>query len=169
MKNIIMTGFMGTQKSMAGKLLAKRIGHQFVDMDEEIELQEQMKISQIFAGKGEEYFRRVETETAKRLGAMQGVVIATGGGVPMRQENMDYLGGTVVLLTCEADELFRRVGKDKTRPVVAELEKTEMKHLLEKRRPYYEKYAQIVVDTTKRSPEETAEEIYNRLMEADKR
>src|SRR5512137_631528 len=100
MKNLILVGFMGSGKTAAGKLAARQLGLAFADMDDIIEQRAGSKISEIFAQKGEPYFRQIERELARELAARQGHVIATGGGIVLNPNNLRDLGqsGLVVCL-----------------------------------------------------------------------
>ena len=90
-KNIVLIGLPGCGKTTVGKILAKNMQRKFIDMDALIVAQEKRSINEIFASDGEKYFRDLETEFAKQVGAMQDMVIATGGGAVLRKENMDAL------------------------------------------------------------------------------
>lgn len=89
-ENIVLIGMPGSGKTTVGKLIAEKMGREFVDTDDIIK-QENGEITDIFEKHGEEYFRNIETDVIKRVSAMQGKVIATGGGAVLRQENMDFL------------------------------------------------------------------------------
>lgn len=91
MQNIILIGMPGCGKTTIGKILAQKTGKQFVDMDETIIQKSGMPIPQIFEQSGEKGFRDLEAETARMLGKMRGMVIATGGGAILRPENVDAL------------------------------------------------------------------------------
>ncbi|MGI6176805.1 MAG: shikimate kinase [Christensenellales bacterium] len=162
-ENIIIIGFMGTQKSTAGSILAERAGMRFVDTDEEIEKKYGMPISQMFQQLGEKAFRDAETDWVRTHASANGWVVSTGGGFALREENMRALSGRVVLLTCEPDELWRRIGQDQTRPMVNGKAKQEIKSLLDARAPVYAAYAEFSVDTTHRTPEQTAQHLMELL------
>jgi len=89
--NIVLTGFMATGKSEVGKDLARLLEMEFIDTDDLIEEKVEMKISEIFAKKGEKFFRDLESEIAKEVGGWDNYVIATGGGIVLRQENINSL------------------------------------------------------------------------------
>ena len=161
--NVILIGFMGTQKTQAGKILAGLLDFDFIDMDLEIEKQEGMRIKDIFKEHGEEYFRRVESEIAKEIGKLDRYVVSTGGGVVLKEENMKQLSGAFVHLTCEPDEIYNRVYGDESRPVISGQDKSGIGNIYEKRMPIYQKYANIVIDTTSITPKETARLIVNEL------
>ena len=110
--NIVLTGFMGTGKTAVGWEVARRLERPFVDMDAEIESRAGKSIPRIFAEDGEAAFRRMEAALCEELGALQGLVIATGGGALVDPANRTLMikNGTVVCLTCSVDQILRRVG-----------------------------------------------------------
>jgi len=119
-ENIILTGFMGSGKTTVGKILAEKLGSDFVDVDKEIEKKENKSISDIFAACGQEYFRKVETEVLKEICSKKGQVISTGGGAVLKSANVDAMktAGKVIFLDVPADEIKRRLADDTTRPVL---------------------------------------------------
>src|SRR3989338_6836241 len=88
-KNITLIGFMAVGKSVVGQRLARKLKRPFVDLDRAIEAKEGMKVSEIFARKGETYFRKVEKETVRELLGRNGQVIAAGGGAVVDEENLN--------------------------------------------------------------------------------
>jgi len=165
MKNIVLTGFMGTGKTEVGKLLAKKLSYTFVDADTEIELQEKMPITEIFKRFGEPYFRDVESEVIKRLSKMERVVISTGGGAVLRNENVANLkrNGILICLQARPETIYERTKHDTSRPLLqVEDPLQRIKELLEIRRPYYEK-ADIMIETDNKTPEEVAQEIIDKV------
>lgn len=91
MKNIFLLGMPSSGKSTLGKSLAREIGYEFVDMDKRIELREMLTIAEIFSLRGEEYFRKAESEVLQTLPADAGLIVSTGGGVPCFHNNMDAI------------------------------------------------------------------------------
>lgn len=165
MKNIVLTGFMGTGKTKVGKILAQRLGYTFLDADSIIEQEQKMSITEIFRQHGEPYFRDIESDVIRRLSERDRVVISTGGGAVLRQENMDNLRkkGIIVCLTASPETILRRTSNDNTRPLLqVEDPLKKIKELLEFRRPYYER-SDIMVDTEGKSPIDVAEEIIERI------
>src|SRR3990172_13053163 len=120
-KNLVLTGFMGTGKSAVGRRVARRLRMRFVDMDEVLEERAGMSISRSFAERGEDAFREMESALAAELGAREGVVIATGGGAMLREQNRTTLGrnGIIVCLGCDAETVLRRLGRNDDRPLLA--------------------------------------------------
>lgn len=165
MKNIVLTGFMGTGKTEVGKILAQRFGYTFLDADSIIEQEQKMSITEIFRLYGEPHFRDIESAVLRRLAEREGVVISTGGGAVLRQENMDNLRkkGVIVCLTASPETILKRTSNDSTRPLLqVEDPLKKIKELLEFRRPYYER-SDIMIDTEGKSPLEVAEEIMERI------
>ncbi len=161
MKNIVLTGFMGTGKSTVGKELARRLGMTLIELDSEIEKAEGMTIREIFSQYGEEYFRQKETEAIKRLSGERGLVISTGGGVVLREENMDILrrDGVVICLWAEPETVLERTSDTRERPLLDVEDPLErIRKLLEYRRPFYEQ-ADHFIKTDGKTPVQIAEEI----------
>jgi shikimate kinase len=161
MKNIVLTGFMGTGKSTVGKELSKRLNMRFVDMDEEIEAAEQMKISEIFSLHGESHFRDIETAMIKKLSQENNLIISTGGGAVLRDENMEFLreNGIVFCLAAAPETILERTSGNKNRPLLqVENPKEKISELLACRKPFYDK-AGIIVETDDKTPMQVAEEI----------
>ncbi len=140
MKNVVLFGFMGTGKTVAGKRVARRLGMKLVDMDGVIEKREGRTISEIFAQKGEGYFREVESQVALELSGRQGLVIATGGGVVLDAQNVDALQstGTGICLTASPEVIYERVKGGYHRPLLMTDDPPErIRELLRHRAPFY--------------------------------
>lgn len=101
-QNIVLTGMPGSGKSTLGKALATQLGKTFFDTDDEIVKTAGKPIPEIFRDEGETAFRNMETEVIRRISAEQGAVIATGGGVPLKEENMRLLKGNGIVLFLDA-------------------------------------------------------------------
>lgn len=154
--NIVLIGFMGCGKSSVGRALAKQLGAWHVDTDQELERRERMTIPQIFAEKGEDYFRQAETQTVRRLAGERrdrGLVVSTGGGLPLRPENAALLKkvGCVVWLRATPQTIAERVGpRLAQRPLVADHGDNlvgRIEELLAQREPIYGDVADYVIDT----------------------
>lgn len=160
--NIILTGFMGSGKTVVGKSLAKKLGKKFVDLDKLIVKKEGRPINDIFKKNGEKYFRDIETLIAKEASLLQGVVVSTGGGIVLREENMDALkkNGKIVYLHVSPDVAYNRVKSDKNRPLLkVDDPLAKIKELLEKREKYY-KRNDFEIDTS----EMTIDEVVDRII-----
>ena len=163
--NIVLTGFMATGKSEVGKDLARLLEMEFIDTDDLIEEKVEMKISEIFAKKGEKFFRDLESEIAKEVGGWDNYVIATGGGIVLRQENINSLkkNGKIINLKTSVSKILERALKNSDRPLLnVENKSKEIKKLLSERKPYYEE-CDFSVDTTDTSSKEAAEKIVKKL------
>lgn len=108
MKNIVVIGMMGSGKTTCGRLLGQKLNRKFIDADDIIVERAGMSVSDIFAKLGEPVFREMETQVAKELGADSDLVIATGGGMPLRPENAEALrqNSVVFFLNRSVDEIF---------------------------------------------------------------
>ena len=161
-QNIVLVGFMGSGKSSIGRLVAARLGFQFVDTDRVIVDRAQMEIPELFAERGEEGFRDLETSAIESLAHLNRCVIATGGGAILRNENRTLLRGLgfVVALTASEEVIFERVSRNTRRPLLqTENPRETVARMLAARRPIYEEAAQFTVDTTHLSHAEAAEAI----------
>jgi shikimate dehydrogenase len=151
--NIVLIGYMGSGKTTVGKYLCEKLGYEFVDTDEYIVAEQGMTINEIFEKYGEEYFRNLETEAVKNLakGRIR-TVVATGGGLPVREENEKWLRelGRVYYLKASADIIYDRVCSDTTRPLL----KTDNLHdkitsMLKAREERYMSCADVVIELEK--------------------
>ena len=163
--NIVLIGFMGCGKSTIGKKLAEASGLTFQDTDAVIEATYKKSISKMFEEDGEEYFRNAETELLKKLSAeAEGLVLATGGGMPMREENAALLReiGTVVFLDTKLETILERLQNDTGRPLAdGEDREKKLRPLYEKRLPVYRAAAEYILTTEEKSFETMIEEIKN--------
>ncbi|MBN1824123.1 MAG: AAA family ATPase [Endomicrobiales bacterium] len=162
--NIVLTGFMGTGKTAVGKLLAEKLDWQFYDTDGMIEKDTGLSIPEIFAKKGEPYFRDVESKAVKLFSVLDKAVIACGGGVALRPENMDELekNGVVVCLTARPEVVLKRT-KNSDRPLLKVKDPlSKISELLKARETYY-KRCRVSIDTSVISERETAERIIQQL------
>lgn len=165
MKNIVLTGFMGTGKTAVGRILSQRLGIALVDVDTEIEREQNTTITDIFRRLGEAAFRDIESGVINRLSSLKNVVISTGGGAVLRSENMDALrsNGIIVCLTASPGTILGRTCRNKDRPLLQTDDPLQkIKDLYDFRKPYYEK-ADIIIDTDDISPLQVAEEIIKQV------
>jgi shikimate kinase len=157
--NIVFIGFMGSGKTSIGRLVAHRLGFQFVDTDAVIVERAGMQISEIFARHGEPWFRDQETAALRSLGILQRAVLSTGGGVVLRPENRAVLRelGFVVWLTASEEVIYERVSRNKKRPLLqTEDPRATVHELLEKRKALYAEAAQFTLDSSALKHEDAA-------------
>jgi shikimate kinase len=152
MKKVYLIGYMGCGKSAIGKRLSYATRMPFYDMDTEIVRMTGMTIPQIFETYGEEYFRDMETEFLRTF-RDEHCIIATGGGVAMRQENREIMRrtGLVFFLNAPFRDIWRRISTDRNRPVVQRSTRSELESLFTKRKPHYLHAAHFKVETERRS------------------
>lgn len=162
MKNIILTGMMGSGKTTCGMALAGKLCREFVDTDHWIEEKEDCTISQIFENRGESYFRSLETEAARLFGKKENLVIATGGGMVLRPENAAALkvNGIIVFLDRKPEDIFQTADMS-GRPLAGPDEEAFVKTYRARLDTYLEA-ADIVVQNDKK-PEETVAEIMEKV------
>lgn len=154
MTRIILIGYMGAGKTTVGKALAKELGIIFYDLDWYIESRMRKSVSQIFAERGEEGFRKIEHNMLHEVAEFEDVIISCGGGTPCFFDNMDYLNqqGQVVYLKADPEVLYKHLlmGKGE-RPLLKNKTPEELitfiREQLEKREPYYTK-AHYTVDVS---------------------
>ena len=159
--NIILTGFMGTGKSVVGRILAKKTGLIFVDTDTMIIEVAGKSINSIFEEEGERAFRQIESQVLSEACKNKGRVIATGGGAVTIEENLRVMkdSGLLVALTASSDTILSRIEDEGHRPLLKmDNSKQKIEELLLKREAYYKK-ADVVIDTTNISPDVVAEKI----------
>lgn len=168
---VVLVGPMGAGKTTIGKLLATELSYEFVDSDKEIERRSGADIPWIFDVEGEDGFRNREVAVIQDLSTETGVVLATGGGALMRQENRDHLTrhGYIVYLNTSVDQQYTRTHKDKNRPLLqGESDPmTVLTELMKVRDPIYREVADFVVDTNKKSLRFIVKSIVNALEQSD--
>lgn len=167
-KNIILTGFMGVGKTSVGTRLAKDLGYTFVDIDERIEADQKMTITEIFAKKGEPYFRDVEAQIIARVLAGDSQVVSTGGGAVIRDENRAVFrkAGLTVCLTARPEVVFERIRHETHRPLLQVPDpKAKIRELLDTREQYY-RQADLIIDTSDRTIQDVLTEIKEKVRNA---
>jgi len=169
-RNIILIGFMGTGKSAVGQILARRLGWTFIDTDRRVEIKERATIAQIFARRGEDYFRGIEAGVIAEIAGRRDVVIATGGGAVLRPENMRRLRehGWIVSLTAPADVLLQRLSDGERRPLLRGDVRGNVTRLLDQRRPLY-RDADLMIDVSVATAERVADAVIAFLCRRDRR
>jgi shikimate kinase len=158
-RNIILIGFMGTGKSTIGRRLSRTFSYPLIDTDQMIVEQQGRPIPEIFAEKGEEAFRDLETKALESLSKHSGHIIATGGGIIGRPENRALLRklGYVVWLIANPAEILIRTSRNSNRPLLNnEDPEGTIRKLLEARTPLYRKTAHLAIETDQLSFDEVA-------------
>jgi shikimate kinase len=165
--NIILIGFMGSGKTSVGRHLAALTGHRFVDTDALIMEKVGMGIPDIFREQGEEAFRDWESSVLRDLVGVYGVVLATGGGLILREENRRLLHeiGIPVWLDASDDVLFSRVSRNRKRPLLAtDNPRESFDRLRQERKGIYEQASALRVDSSELSHEEAARKVLEEAM-----
>ena len=147
---IFLVGMMVVGKTTIGRQLAAALGREFIDLDQAIEARCGVRIATIFDIEGEAGFRRRETAALDEYTRRPGLVLATGGGAVLSEANRRMLSerGCVVYLRAGVDELYRRVARDRGRPMLrAEDPRQRIVDLLALREPLYESVADVTLDT----------------------
>ena len=166
MKNLFLIGFMGAGKSSVSAGLGRMLGREVVEMDQRIAAQEGMSIPELFAQKGEPYFRACETALLKSFAQGAPRIVSCGGGVPLQEENVAAMreSGTVVLLTASPEVILERVKDSDERPLLqGHKDVSYIAVLMEQRRPRYEAAADITVDTSQLNIEEVCRQVLRQV------
>jgi shikimate kinase len=165
--SIALTGFMGTGKTAVGKLLASKLGKEFIEMDVLIERKAGRSIPEIFRQDGETSFRELEIEVTKTIAGRKNAVIACGGGIVLNTINIDRLRQECVIvgLTASPAVIIKRTSADKgERPLLAAADRLrQIKDMLKYRRPFYARAADITVNTSRLKPDNVAKRIIEEL------
>lgn len=149
-KPIFLVGMMGAGKTTIGRHLARSLGRKFVDLDLALQDRCGVRVATIFEIEGEEGFRRRETALLDEYSSTPGIVLATGGGAVLAAENRGYLKdrGVVVYLRASGDELYKRVARDRHRPLLqTDNPRERLLDLLRQREPLYDEVAALTFDT----------------------
>lgn len=164
--NIFLIGPMGAGKSTVGRCLAGLLGKRFQDADQEIEARTGASITLIFEIEGEAGFRRRETAVLEELTRGDNLVLATGGGAVLSEENRQRLRsrGIVIYLRAPLETLLARTQRDRSRPLLQTADRRQaLEAILAVRDPLYRETAHLIVDTGHRPPMAVAREIVRRL------
>jgi shikimate kinase len=148
-KNIALTGFMAVGKTVVGRKLARRLKWDFVDLDRAIEEAEGMKVKEIFAKKGEPFFRELEKRKLSEVLCRDSQIIATGGGTVMNEENLRLLQekSLLICLTAPPETLVRRSGSGRARPLLQGEDRVSIIEALLNQREKIYAQARLVLDT----------------------
>jgi len=160
--NIVLIGFMGSGKSTVGRILAMRLGFQFVDTDALVVEACGMEISDLFAQQGEAVFRDYESDVLASLRGKTRRIVATGGGIVTRESNHALLHelGFVAGLTAKEEVIFERVSRNHKRPLLQTANPREtISKMLALRAPLYAAAADVLIDTSAISHAQVASEI----------
>jgi shikimate kinase len=167
--SIALIGFMGAGKTVVGKALAEKLGKEFIELDALIEQKAGKTIPEIFQQDGEIAFRELEIEVTKEVSPKKNVVIACGGGLVLNKINIDRLKkeNLVVYLAASPEVILKRTLSDSNeRPLLEAADRTStVKELLKFRQPFYERAAEITMDTSKLDIDSAVEQIIARVKE----
>ena len=157
---VVLIGFMGSGKTTVGRILAERLGWQFVDTDSLVESRAGTRIAEIFRTVGESAFRELESGVITELASRGSLVVATGGGAPAQPGNRSFFsreGSSVFHLKVSLFSALQRTQNDSGRPLLAQNQRA-ISALYDSRVPLYDEMG-IPVDTEGRSPAEVAGQI----------
>ena len=167
--SLALIGFMGTGKTVVGRALAARLGRKFIELDSLIEQKAGKTIPEIFRQDGEIGFRELEIDATREVAGKKKVVIACGGGIVLNKINIDRLRQecVIVYLTASPAVILKRTSEDKNeRPLLQNPDRAlQIKELLKFRQPFYERAADIKIDTSKMNVDSVAERIMEKVKE----
>jgi shikimate kinase len=165
--NIALIGFMAVGKSAVGKLLAEKTGKAFVEVDSLIEQKAGKPVSRIFKEEGEIVFREYEIELIKEVSKQKNLVLACGGGIVLNTINIDRLKQESVLiwLTASVPSILERLKTTgDTRPLITGKDReNQVRSLFNYRQPFYERAAEMQVDTSDLTVKQVADYIMAKL------
>ena len=168
-QRLFLIGPMGSGKTTVGRVLAKKLGLAFVDVDEAIEARCGVEVDRIFEIEGEEGFRRRETQMLDELTLKDDQVVATGGGSVLNEENRILLRsrGTTVWLKTSVQQQLRRLARDKRRPLLQTPDRrARLEAMAQVRDPLYAECADIIVQSANITPQAMAQRAAKEILEA---
>ena len=161
-KNIVLLGMMGSGKTTLGKIISKKLNRKFIDVDNEIEIEEGMKISDMFQKKGEDFFRKIEEKISLQFLKKTSSVISLGGGdcINKNIQNEVLRNQISIWLKWDNKNLINRIKNSKKRPLAMQLNDNDLDKLINKRSKIYAK-AKFHIKCDKLSKEEIIKKIIN--------
>ena len=168
--NLFLVGMMGAGKTTLGRALAQRLGREFADTDKVLVERTGVPVATIFEIEGEEGFRRRESQVLAELAARGGLVVATGGGAVLSQENREVMRshGTVIYLRARLESLWERTRHDASRPLLQTADpRGKLADLFAAREPLYREAAHVIVDTGSQSASSLTNKVIAALRAVD--
>ncbi|MEG1458104.1 MAG: type I 3-dehydroquinate dehydratase [Acetivibrio sp.] len=165
--NLFIIGFMGVGKSTIARELAQKRSGNLIEMDEEIEKNMELSISEIFKTYGETYFRDLESAFIKKIESVENTIVSCGGGVILRKENIDSMKacGKIIYLKARPDTIYERAKNSQTRPILnGNMNLSYIEKLMNQRSVLYEENANIIIETDEKSRQEICEEIVEKAL-----
>jgi len=167
LNNIVLVGPMGSGKTTIGRRLAENLKVDFYDADHEIIDKTGVSIDHIFDLEGEEGFRKRESKVLKELCNKSNIVLATGGGAVLLEENRSIIqkAGSVIYLSSSVDQILRRTAKSKTRPLLENStnRRQTISNIIDSRDLLYKEVATIIINTNGKKLNEVIKEILTHL------
>lgn len=164
--NIFLVGLMGSGKTTVGRALARKLNKRFIDSDHEIEARTGVSIPVIFEIEGEASFRQREADVIRDLTALEGIVLATGGGAVLNPESLRYLHerGTVIYLRAGINSILQRTRNDKNRPLLRTADpRKKLEELEAQRHPLYQQAAHLIIETGRPNVQHLVQSILDKL------
>ena len=165
--NVVLIGYRGTGKSTVAKILGQRLGRTVISTDEAIVKEVGQSIPQIVQQLGWDHFRNLESKMCQKFKDQSNLVIDTGGGLVLNQENVRTLkaGGKLFWLTAEVPTIAGRISGDTQRPSLSGTKSfvEEIEEILQIRTPFYREAADVIISTDDESPESIAAQIVTHL------
>ena len=168
--NIFFIGFMGVGKTSISSYLSNLLKIDKIEIDEYIEKNENMTVSEIFNKRGESYFRDCETDALKKLQGKCNKIVSCGGGIILREENIELMKkqGKVILLTASPETIYERIKYSDDRPILNNNMNVQfISKLIEERKDKYLKVADFIIDTNDKTIDMVCEEIIKKVSTVD--